>query len=472
MLKIPLLLGFLGLWATVNSMLVNGVTQIPIKAEEDVFPEAVSDEFLVEQVFVQSESHQGNTTPQPFDQTSSGAESRNQTLVEDSFESSASGDGDEELSGDYSTTSPSDRSGSSTTETALFGWIISSGPQAAPSSSTANPSPPTHTTDAPYVRSGDNEILYQNSTTHPKASEDSIEGLYDDYANTSLNDWSNSSTTEAPLFGWIVSSGPQAARSSPPSHTTDAPYFGSGDNEIKSSTTHPKASVDSIQGLSDDYANTSPRDWSDSSTTETPLFGWIISSGPEAARSSPPSQTTDTPYSGSGDSDILHRYSTSYPRMTQISPDVTSSTFVGPDLVDEGSADDVFGSGQGYAKKISKKKRLLSFSPIQGGKTPHVLESEDSATTEQHKGHVTPDWIIILGFVVGVAALVMLCAAIATRDKWNGPNQAKCSKTKAGSTQKDAEAEMFLEKEKPRENGKAEEYTVIPLDELPEKYSH
>ncbi|XP_072770889.1 uncharacterized protein [Nerophis lumbriciformis] len=397
MLKIPLLFGFLGLWATVNSMLVN-VTQIPIKAEEDVFPEAVSDEFLVEQVFVQSESRQGNTTPQPFDQTSSGAESRNQTLVEDSFESSASGDGDEELSGDYSTTSPNDRSGSSTTETALFGWIISSGPQAAPSSSTANPSPP--------------------------------------------------------------------------SHTTDAPYFGSGDNEIKSSTTHPKASVDSIQGLSDDYANTSPRDWSDSSTTETPLFGWIISSGPEAARSSPPSQTTDTPYSGSGDSDILHRYSTSYPRMTQISPDVTSSTFVGPDLVDEGSADDVFGSGQGYAKKISKKKRLLSFSPIQGGKTPHVLESEDSATTEQHKGHVTPDWIIILGFVVGVAALVMLCAAIATRDKWNGPNQAKCSKTKAGSTQKDAEAEMFLEKEKPRENGKAEEYTVIPLDELPEKYSH
>jgi len=30
---------------------------------------------------------------------------------------------------------------------------------------------------------------------------------------------------------------------------------------------------------------------------------------------------------------------------------------------------------------------------------------------------ICPDWIIILGFIVGLAALIMLCAAIATRDK-------------------------------------------------------
>lgn len=30
---------------------------------------------------------------------------------------------------------------------------------------------------------------------------------------------------------------------------------------------------------------------------------------------------------------------------------------------------------------------------------------------------MSPGWIIIVGFIVGVAALVMLCVAIATRDK-------------------------------------------------------
>ncbi|XP_070818360.1 uncharacterized protein cd44a [Chaetodon trifascialis] len=82
-------------------------------------------------------------------------------------------------------------------------------------------------------------------------------------------------------------------------------------------------------------------------------------------------------------------------------------------------------------------------------------------------------WIIIVGFIVGVAALVMLCVAIATRDKWNGPKQAAQLETTTGSSnqQREQEMETFLLKEKPMENGKAAEYTVIPLDELPEKCS-
>lgn len=45
--------------------------------------------------------------------------------------------------------------------------------------------------------------------------------------------------------------------------------------------------------------------------------------------------------------------------------------------------------------------------------------------------------------------------------------------TKAGSSdqQREVEMETFLHKDEPAENGKSAEYTVIPLDELPEDYS-
>ncbi|XP_071403173.1 uncharacterized protein [Centroberyx affinis] len=91
-------------------------------------------------------------------------------------------------------------------------------------------------------------------------------------------------------------------------------------------------------------------------------------------------------------------------------------------------------------------------------------------TSSKATGHGTPGWMIITGFVVGLAAMVLVCVAIATRDRWNGPSQASQRKeeTKANQ-QRELEMETFLQKDKPRENGQAAEYTVIPLDELPEK---
>ncbi|XP_029354607.1 P17/29C-like protein DDB_G0287399 [Echeneis naucrates] len=82
-------------------------------------------------------------------------------------------------------------------------------------------------------------------------------------------------------------------------------------------------------------------------------------------------------------------------------------------------------------------------------------------------------WLIIVGFIVGLAALVLLCVAIATREKWNRPPQASELETKNGSLnqQRVQEMEMFLHNDQPKDNGKAAEYTVIPLDELPESFS-
>ncbi|XP_053280767.1 putative protein TPRXL [Pleuronectes platessa] len=101
-----------------------------------------------------------------------------------------------------------------------------------------------------------------------------------------------------------------------------------------------------------------------------------------------------------------------------------------------------------------------------------LLPIVEVGNPQQGAASSTPGWIIILGFIVGVAMLVMLCVAIATRDKWNGPRKVSEAETKTESSdqQRGQEMETFLPKDKPMENGKSE-YTVIPLEELPESYS-
>ncbi|XP_068580416.1 osteocalcin 2 [Cebidichthys violaceus] len=114
-----------------------------------------------------------------------------------------------------------------------------------------------------------------------------------------------------------------------------------------------------------------------------------------------------------------------------------------------------------------------------------AVKEEKTLNSEPNKGKVqdikpapskaggTPGWMIIVGFIVGLAALVMLFVAIATRDKWNGPSRASQSVAKSNSAnqQKELEMETFVHKDNPKENGHASEYTVIPLEDLSEKRS-
>lgn len=55
--------------------------------------------------------------------------------------------------------------------------------------------------------------------------------------------------------------------------------------------------------------------------------------------------------------------------------------------------------------------------------------------------------------------------------RWNRPKQQE-TKIDTSDQQREVEMETFLHKDVPKENGKAAEYTVIPLEELSEKYSH
>ncbi|XP_057694918.1 uncharacterized protein LOC130917480 isoform X2 [Corythoichthys intestinalis] len=207
------------------------------------------------------------------------------------------------------------------------------------------------------------------------------------------------------------------------------------------------------------YSTTSEKDLSGSDSTTTSLSDTNVTQSSITTELSVPSQTDDSEdfYSGSGNGDILDQYFTTPPSMNYTEGDVAKTPLI---YTRQNGKEEAPGMPM-------KKGRAMIF------ELPSVQETDSAPTEEQHKGHVTPDWIIILGFVVGVAALVMLCAAIATRDKWNGPRQALSLQTKVEypQQQKD-ENEVFLEKDAPKENGKAVEYTVIPLDELPEKYSH
>ncbi|KAG7473825.1 hypothetical protein MATL_G00099950, partial [Megalops atlanticus] len=91
------------------------------------------------------------------------------------------------------------------------------------------------------------------------------------------------------------------------------------------------------------------------------------------------------------------------------------------------------------------------------------------------------DWLVILAVVVAVAVIVLVCAAVATRKRWCGKQQTLMITSKEASEgngaaasssraqERDQEMVTLMNKEKIQENGTTEEFTVITLEESPEK---
>ncbi|KAF3686723.1 hypothetical protein EXN66_Car002395 [Channa argus] len=127
-------------------------------------------------------------------------------------------------------------------------------------------------------------------------------------------------------------------------------------------------------------------------------------------------------------------------------------------------------TGEGWNSELGTSEKLSDSTPAKEEKQKklellHNIQPSGSPSL----GNSTPRWIIILAFLVGVAVLVIVGVAIATREKWIGPNQVYQLETQTNSSNQQREA--FLNKDKPKENGKAAEYTIIPLDELPQSYT-
>ncbi|XP_049578222.1 CD44 antigen [Syngnathus scovelli] len=169
-------------------------------------------------------------------------------------------------------------------------------------------------------------------------------------------------------------------------------------------------------------------------------------------------------------------------------------------------------TGSGMQTPFSVEETLSTFSPVGGTFVPYPLpddkqedvklqpENEDptEASTQQpphgkkrmnnvprpdQEGSDTTNWIVIIGVLIAVAAILSVCVAIAKRKSWCGRKQTLMITSKenegngavgavASSSQaQEREQEMvtLMNKEKIQENGNTEEFTVIKLEETPDK---
>ncbi|TNN46932.1 Coagulation factor V [Liparis tanakae] len=220
-------------------------------------------------------------------------------------------------------------------------------------------------------------------------------------------------------------------------------------------------------------------------TSATPKEGQTSATPNEGQTSATPnhisaSQTTDpavstvgffsTPgsFSGSGDGELFDLYSATTTR-SSVETSAASLTSMTREKVlvlvpiSQGSALGELFEPMPTTTAIRGSQRMIN-DPNNG----KIYEGKQ----ETSKAAGTPGWMIIVGFIVGLAALVMLFVAIATRKKWNGPSRASQLEKRTNSIQhKEIEMEMFLQNDHPMGNGNGSEYTAIPLEELPGKYS-
>lgn len=92
-------------------------------------------------------------------------------------------------------------------------------------------------------------------------------------------------------------------------------------------------------------------------------------------------------------------------------------------------------------------------------------------------------WLVIIGVIVAVAAILLVCAAVAKRNSWCGKQQtliitpkdagegngAAASGSSSHAQEREQEMVTLMNKEKIQENGNTEEFTVITLEESPDK---
>ncbi|XP_070764175.1 CD44 antigen [Enoplosus armatus] len=102
---------------------------------------------------------------------------------------------------------------------------------------------------------------------------------------------------------------------------------------------------------------------------------------------------------------------------------------------------------------------------------------------DQRESSGSSNWLVIIGVIVAVAAILLVCAAVAKRNSWCGKQQtlmitpkdggegngAAASASSSHAQEREQEMVTLMNKEKIQENGNTEEFTVITLEESPDK---
>ncbi|XP_049929707.1 CD44 antigen-like [Epinephelus moara] len=102
---------------------------------------------------------------------------------------------------------------------------------------------------------------------------------------------------------------------------------------------------------------------------------------------------------------------------------------------------------------------------------------------EQQDNSGSSNWLVIILVIVAVAAILLVCLAVAKRKSWCGKQQtlmitakdggegngAAASASSSHAQEREQEMVTLMNKEKIQENGNTEEFTVITLEESPDK---
>lgn len=132
--------------------------------------------------------------------------------------------------------------------------------------------------------------------------------------------------------------------------------------------------------------------------------------------------------------------------------------------------------------QVEAKGEMTAFVPAPGTGKMNTVQ-DDNLKPDPQEGGSGSNWLVIVGVIVAVAAILLVCAAVAKRNTLCGKQQSLTINSKDGgegngtamsassSHAQEREQEMvtLMNKEKIQENGNTEEFTVITLEESPDK---
>lgn len=138
------------------------------------------------------------------------------------------------------------------------------------------------------------------------------------------------------------------------------------------------------------------------------------------------------------------------------------------------------GENEEEAEGMEPERDDVTKAPLQTNGKGQV-RSPVEAESDPKESRSSLDWLVIVGVIVAVAAILFVCVAVAKRNSLCNKRQTLMITSKDGgegngatalaSSSQEREQEMvtLMNKEKIQENGNTEEFTVITLEESPDK---
>uniref|UniRef100_A0A1A8R1B2 CD44 antigen n=1 Tax=Nothobranchius pienaari TaxID=704102 RepID=A0A1A8R1B2_9TELE len=175
----------------------------------------------------------------------------------------------------------------------------------------------------------------------------------------------------------------------------------------------------------------------------------------------------------------------------------TAGSEVTPEVHDEGKVTEEqyraiheFGSGQSTEEENSTVPDGLpedSKSSSQETKNRNRIQDPVGAENDKQKSSDSSTWVVVVVVIVAIAVILLVCAAVVNRKSWFGKKKTLMITGKDGSEgngtaaavavaassphnqEREQEMVTLMSKENIQENGNTEEFTVIKLEESPDK---